>query len=79
MTEIHVTRVDARPGYRLNLVFNNGERRVFDMFPYLSAKPFHALKDPHIFAKAEVVTGTVVWPRTPGMAPATLYAGSRPS
>ena len=37
---LDVVRVDPRPDYTLILEFENGERRLFDMAPYLEKKPF---------------------------------------
>ena len=31
-----VVSVDPLDGYKLNILFNNGERKVFDVSPYLS-------------------------------------------
>lgn len=42
---LDVVKVDARPDYRLFLEFENDEKRVFDMAPYLDRKPFDSLKN----------------------------------
>lgn len=73
-----VVKVEARPDYSLLLEFENGERRVFDMTPYLEKKPFAPLKGSPLFAKASVAYGTVVWPGDIDIAPETLYDRSRP-
>ncbi len=66
-------------GYVLHLAFENGERRRFDMRPYLSKRPFDRLQDPAAFARAYVENGTVTWPGGLDFAPETLYAGSVPA
>nr|VFK41138.1 MAG: Protein of unknown function (DUF2442) [Candidatus Kentron sp. SD]VFK47386.1 MAG: Protein of unknown function (DUF2442) [Candidatus Kentron sp. SD]VFK80754.1 MAG: Protein of unknown function (DUF2442) [Candidatus Kentron sp. SD] len=43
-TLLDVVKVEARPGYRLELVFENGEQRIFDMSPYMDKKPFDQQK-----------------------------------
>lgn len=75
---LDVVRVEARPDYTLYLEFENGERRVFDMAPYLDKKPFTVLKGSPLFTRASVDCGTVVWPGDIDIAPETLYDRSRP-
>jgi len=75
---LDVVKVEARPGYLLYLEFENGEKRIFDMTPYLEKRPFMQLKGSHLFALASVDYGTVVWPGNIDIAPETLYDLSRP-
>jgi Protein of unknown function (DUF2442) len=74
-----VTEVNAKAGYQLALRFRSGERRVFDMTPYLKKMPFAALAKPAAFQKAFVQHGTVMWPGGIDIAPETLYAKSSPT
>ena len=76
---LDVVRVEVKPDYKLILDFENGERRVFDMSPYIDKKPFGPLKNVSVFAKAFVDNGTVVWPGNIDIAPETLYDRSRPA
>lgn len=75
---LDVVKVEAKPGYKLFLEFENGERRVFDMTPYLDKKPFAGLKGSPLFGRASVAYGTVVWPGNIDIAPETLYDRSLP-
>lgn len=75
---LDVIRVIVRPGYRLELEFENGECRVIDMTPYMDRKPFTRLKDSALFACARIDYGTVVWPGDIDIAPETLYDRSVP-
>lgn len=77
-TLLDVVSVEAKADYTLLLEFENGERRVFDMLPYLDKKPFMRLKGSPLFALASVDYGTVVWPGEIDIAPETLYDRSRP-
>ena len=77
-TLLDVLKVKARAGYILELEFENGEHRVFDMSPYMSKRPFDRLKDSSAFYGAHVDYGTVVWPGNIDIAPETLYDGSIP-
>ena len=75
---LDVVKVEAKPNYKLFLEFENGEKRIFDMLPYMDKKPFVELKGSPLFAKASVDCGTVVWPGNIDIAPETLYDRSRP-
>ncbi|MDP1610798.1 MAG: DUF2442 domain-containing protein [Sulfuritalea sp.] len=75
---LDVVKVETKPGYLLLLEFENGEKRVFDMSPYMDKKPFAQLKGSPLFAKAFVDYGTVVWPGNIDIAPETLYDRSQP-
>jgi hypothetical protein len=75
---LDVVKVEAKPDYKLFLEFENGEKRVFDMTPYMDKKPFAQLKGSPLFAKASVDFGTVVWPGNIDISPETLYNRSRP-
>lgn len=79
MTDLlDVVEVKARDGYMLELVFENGERRLFDMNPLLVKKPFSRLKETGAFFGAHIDYGTVVWPGDIDIAPETLYDRSAP-
>ena len=75
---IEVNAVEATAHYGLVLDFNNGERRRFDMQPYLHYPVFHRLKNPGYFSLARVDYGTVIWPGDIDIAPETLYECSVP-
>jgi hypothetical protein len=75
---LDVTSVSVLPDYRLLLEFENGERRLFNMGPYLQKRPFLRLKGSPLFKLARVDYGTVVWPGGLDMAPETLYDRSVP-
>jgi len=73
---IQVTSVEAVSDFRLELTFNTGERRRFDMRPYLRYPVFRRLENPAFFALARVDYGTVTWPGEIDIAPETLYEHS---
>ena len=70
---LDVIAVRPMDGFQLDLEFENGERRRFDMKPYLDAPAFAALKDPGMFMRAHVERGTVVWNDEIDLSPDTLY------
>ncbi len=71
---------DVRPldDYRLEVEFENGEHRVFDMKPYLQSGVFVGLQNPSSFRAARVVAGSVEWPGEVDLSYDTLYLESRP-
>ena len=75
---LDVTAVAARPNFLLDLEFENGERRRFDMSPYLHYPIFRRLENPGFFSLARAEHGTVVWPGDIDIAPETLYELSVP-
>ncbi|MFZ3209131.1 MAG: DUF2442 domain-containing protein [Geobacteraceae bacterium] len=75
---LDVITVKTLPDYQLELKFNNGELRRFDMRPLLVLKPWSRIASPHLFEKARVEYGTVLWPGEIDIAPETLYDDSTP-
>ena len=73
-----VNSVEAIPDYWLILTFTSGERRRFDMRPYLNYPVFRRLENPGYFSLACVDYGTVTWPGDIDIAPETLYDYSVP-
>jgi len=78
-TLLDVVQVEAQEDSTLLLVFENGQRRRFDMKPFLDKKPFTGLKKLPLFMKASVAYGTVVWPGNIDIAPETLWDRSEPA
>ena len=75
-TLLDVISVKTRADYTLELVFENGEKRIFDMKPFFDKKPFTKLLNSPLFFKASVQYGTVIWPGNIDIAPETLLTRS---
>ena len=75
---IEVCEVKTYPDYKLGIVFDNGESRIFDMKPYLHYTVFRRLENTAFFSLARVDYGTVTWPDEIDIAPETLYCQSVP-
>lgn len=71
-----VLEVMPRNDYKLELVFANGEKGVYDCSHLLDFGVFRELQDKHYFAQAKAVDGTVVWPHEQDICPDTLYLDS---
>jgi uncharacterized protein DUF2442 len=74
---LDVISVEPHKNDTLLLLFENQEKRLFDMTPYLDKKPFTKLKGSPLFMKAKVAYGTVVWPGNIDIAPETLWYYSK--
>jgi hypothetical protein len=73
-----VVSVSTRDDFHLELRFNTGERRLFDVRPYLDKGVFQRLRDKSLFDQAYVAFDTVCWPDDLDIAPETLYDRSIP-
>ena len=65
--------------YCLEIVFDNGEHRIFDAKPYLYRGIFVRLQDRAVFQAARVVAGSVEWPGGLDLSYDTLYVESQPA
>ncbi len=75
---LDVLHVEPQKDFVLLLEFENGERRRFDMAPYIDQKPWNKLKVNNTFLNARVGFGTVTWPNNIDIDPETLYELSTP-
>ena len=75
---LDVVKVKPQADFQLDLTFENGELRRFDMRPLLAIKPWNRIASLHLFERARVDYGTVVWPGEIDIAPETLYDDSIP-
>ena len=71
-----VSNVQAQDDYLLLLTFENGEKRQFDMKPYLSIGIFNELKDIKLFKTVHKNFDTVVWENEADLDPEILYRDS---
>lgn len=74
-----VVAVTTHKDFTLELVFENEERRIFDMKPFFDKKPFTRLCNSPLFFRASVQYGIVVWPGNLDIAPETLWNRSVPA
>jgi len=72
-----VKKVKSVEDYKLLLTFSNGEKRMFDMKPYLTKGLFKQLKDVALFNTAHVSFDTVEWDNEADFDPEVLYAQSK--
>lgn len=72
-----VKAVIANKDYTLEIEFDNGEKRVFDVTPYLDKGIFKELKNISYFHKVKVAFGAIEWPHGQDFSPETLYMLSK--
>lgn len=71
--------VEPLENFRLRITFSNGERRIFDVSPYLGYPAFRRLANPGYFSLAHAHHGTVCWPGDIDFCPDTVYLESIPT
>jgi uncharacterized protein DUF2442 len=73
----YVKSVKPQEDYCLLLTFENGEKRIFDLKPYLEKPVFRSLKNAALFKTARVVSGSVEWQGEVDLSYDTLYLESK--
>ena len=72
-----VKSVIPKENFTLELKFENGELKQFDMKTYLERGIFRELKNPKLFKTATICDGTVKWAHDQDLCPDTLYLKSK--
>ncbi len=65
--------------YRLLLTFDNREKRIFDVTPWLTKGAFWELADETMFRTVRVSFDTVEWANGSDLCPELLYEASLPA
>jgi hypothetical protein len=68
-----IVAVKPLKGFKLVLTFENREKRVFDMSPYLKTGKFSELKDPAVFNTVKVKFDSIEWSNSLDLDPEVLY------
>ena len=71
-----VKEVKPQDNYILILTFENGERRQFDMKPYLNLGIFQELKDLRLFKTVTTSFDSIAWDNEADIDPEILYLES---
>jgi hypothetical protein len=74
----HVRSVRALEDYALEVSFENGESRRFDVKPYVDRGIFGRLRDYEAFRAVRVVAGSVEWANGLDLSYGALYVEGRP-
>ena len=73
----YVKSIQLKDDHCLLLTFENGEKRLFDLKPYLDKPIFARLKNAALFKTARVVSGSVEWQGEIDLSYDTLYLESK--
>ena len=73
----YVKFVQPQEDYCLLLTFENGEKRIFDLKPYLEKPVFQRLKNMAVFQSARVMSGSIEWQGEVDLSYDTLYLESK--
>ena len=71
------TKVFPKHDYTINVIFDNGEERIFDVKPYIKGSWYGMLKDETYFGRVSTDGYTVVWPEGQDICPDELYECSK--
>lgn len=72
-----IKEVKVLPEYRLLLTFENNEKRIKDMKPYLEKGIFKQLKNKDFFNKVKIAFGTISWGEELDICADSLYETSQ--
>jgi Protein of unknown function (DUF2442) len=71
-----LTEVEALPGFRLHVCFNDGTEGTVELKSFLnsaSAGVFAVLRDESLFRQAQITLGAVTWPGELDLAPDAMH------
>jgi hypothetical protein len=70
---LHVIHAESLSGFRVRIVFNNGDRGVVDLERHLTGPVFEPLRDLEAFAEVRLEGHTLSWPNGADFAPEFLH------
>jgi len=73
-----VTKAIPKKNYQVELLFDNGEQKIFDVSPYLNKGIFSELKESEVFYSVKAIDGTIQWQNDADFCPDALYLESKP-
>ena len=78
MNSYYPIEVKPLDDYKLSILFDNQELRIFDVTPYLSDTFFAPLSDINIFRTVRVTSISIEWDGDIDICPDELYYNSLP-
>jgi hypothetical protein len=71
--------IDVKPlkNYILEILFDNGEKKIFDVKPYLKFEPFKGLENEKEFKKVKIAGLSIEWENGADICPDELYYNSK--
>lgn len=71
--------VKPLPNYEILITFNNNEKKIFDVKPYMNFKPFEELKNIALFNTVKIDGLSIAWANNADICPDELYNNSKPA
>lgn len=71
-----IKEVKALDNYKILVTFDNNEKRIKDMKPYLEKGIFRKLKDKEFFKSVKILYGTVSWGENIDLCADSIYETS---
>jgi len=78
MLQPTVLEVTPMADYKLMLTFENGEKKIFDVTPYIDGPWFGKLRDVVFFNSVYIAGKSVKWADGQDISPHELYGSSKP-
>jgi hypothetical protein len=72
-----IKAVSTQDDYNILLTFTNGEKKIFDMKPYIDKGFFKQLQDKSYFRSVRTYMDSIKWQGGQDLCPDTLYLDSR--
>lgn len=76
---LEVINAQYLDGYRIKLLFNNGETKIVDLEEKLNNGIFQTLKDIELFKQFTIPFNTIEWKNGADIAPEYLYEHGTPA
>ena len=76
MTPI-INEIEVLEDYKILLIYESGERKIYDMKPNLQYEMYKKLKDYELFKKVYSIGETIEWETGEDISPETLYLDSK--
>lgn len=77
---MHLKSIRVVSDTKIELLYQNGEKRLFDASPYMEGSYMGELKNPNYFRRAKIhplLKDTICWPHEQDIAPHELYEFSQ--
>lgn len=71
-----IKNVEPLEDYKILVIFDNGEKRIKDMKPYLEKGVFKKLKDKKFFESVKLAYGTITWGNDIDLCADSIYESS---
>lgn len=73
-----VTNIKIMHNYHLELIFDNGEVRLFNVNPYITGDSYSELLETNYFSRVVINGYNIEWPNGQDICPDDLYYNSVP-